>query len=577
MILQALKEYYDRQVEIPGSGISPFGWEFREIPFITVLDDAGTLVQFEDTREGQGGDRRGKTFMVPAPVKRASNIAANLLWDGPAYVFGVDPEAKPKRLEKQHQAFVDRIVKELGELEEMQPLITFMQKLDTQVLEAQPLWSEIIEARRPVAFRMQGGQMLLCELPKVRECIDLLAKQTSDDGQQGQCLVTGGRTTIATLHPALRGVWGAQPTGANVVSFNLPAFASYKKTQGENAPIGVEAAFGYTAGLNHLLRRGSRQSMHLGDSTVVFWSQADTSFEDHFSDFFSEPPKDEPNRNVERVRSLLASAETGAYEDDKGDTVFYVLGLSPNAGRASVRFWQHGPIFSFAEKIATHFTDLQILKPKHEPEHYSLWRLLVNTATLDRSENIPPNLAGHTLRAVLTGGLYPATLLQAALRRIRADVEYRVKPVRAALIKAYLNRYHRIHGSPNHKEIDMALDVDQPSQGYQLGRLFAVLEKIQEEGNPGLNSTIRERFYGAACASPVTVFANLMRLKNHHLSKLENRGRATNFERLLGEIIGHFDDFPAHLDLHEQGRFAVGYYHQRQDFFKGSEHKEQAA
>jgi CRISPR-associated protein Csd1 len=196
-----------------------------------------------------------------------------------------------------------------------------------------------------------------------------------------------------------------------------------------------------------------------------------------------------------------------------------------------------------------------------------LWRLLVNIATQDKSENIPPNIAGDFMRSILTGTPYPATLLQAALRRIHNDTENRVKPVRAALIKAYLNRYHRAYIIPNHKELFMSLDTSQPSIGYQLGRLFASLEKIQEEANPGLNATIRERFYGAACASPVTVFANLMRLKNHHLAKLDSKGRVVNFERLLAEIVGRLEDFPAHLDLHEQGRFAIGYYHQRQDFF----------
>lgn len=171
------------------------------------------------------------------------------------------------------------------------------------------------------------------------------------------------------------------------------------------------------------------------------------------------------------------------------------------------------------------------------------------------------------MRSIFEGTPYPATLMQAVLRRIRSDTEYRVKPVRAALIKAYLNRYYYFHPNRNYKEVNVELDANQPSVGYQLGRLFSVLEKIQEEANPGINATIRERFYGSACAAPVTVFATLLRLKNHHLAKLENRGRAVNFERLLGEIMSNLSDFPAHLNLHEQCLFALGYYHQRQAFF----------
>jgi CRISPR-associated protein Csd1 len=232
-----------------------------------------------------------------------------------------------------------------------------------------------------------------------------------------------------------------------------------------------------------------------------------------------------------------------------------------------VRFWHTATIGVFSKRIRQHFTDLDIIKHPKEPRYYSLKRLLSNVAPQDDSENIPPNITGDFMRSILEGTPYPATLLQAALRRIHSDTKDRVKPVRAALIKAYLNRYYRLHPNPNHKEILMSLDTSQPSQGYQLGRLFATLEKIQEEANPGLNATIRERFYGAACATPVTVFANLLRLKNHHIAKMEQKSRVIFFERLLADIMSNFNDFPAHLDLHEQGRFAIGYYHQRQDFF----------
>jgi len=274
------------------------------------------------------------------------------------------------------------------------------------------------------------------------------------------------------------------------------------------------------------------------------------------------------------VKAVLQSVNNGTYREDEGDTQFYILGLSPNAARISVRFWHVGTISLFASRIRQHFEDFMITKPSQEQEYYSLWRILVNIASQDKSENIPPNLAGEFMRAILEGSLYPATLLQAALRRIRSDTQYRVKPVRAALIKAYLNRYYKFYPNQDVKEVGFELDLNQPSIGYQLGRLFATLEKIQEEANPGLNATIRERYYGAACAMPVTVFPILTRLKNHHLAKIENKGRVINFERLLGEIMSHLSDFPTHLDLHEQGRFAIGYYHQRQDFYKKKEKSE---
>jgi CRISPR-associated protein Csd1 len=320
-----------------------------------------------------------------------------------------------------------------------------------------------------------------------------------------------------------------------------------------------------------LLGKGSRQRISIGDASTVFWSEKQTAFETDFSFFFKEPEKDNPDAGTQRVKALFESVKSGAYQEDDGDTRFYILGLAPNAARIAVRFWQIGTIAKFATRIRQYFEDFAIVKPPKEPEYYSIWRILVNIATQDKSENIQPNLAGDFMRAILEGTPYPATLLQAVLRRIHSDPEGRVKPVRAALIKAYLNRYYRFYPNQNHKEVNMELDISQPSIGYQLGRLFATLEKIQEEANPGINATIRERFYGAACATPVTVFTNLLRLKNHHLAKLDNKGRVIKFEQLLGEIMANLNDFPAHLDLHEQGRFAIGYYHQRQAFFAKKE------
>lgn len=307
--------------------------------------------------------------------------------------------------------------------------------------------------------------------------------------------------------------------------------------------------------------------MLIGDASTVFWSETRSSFESDFAFFFKEPEKDDPDAGTKKVKALYDSINSGTYIEDDGDNRFYILGLAPNAARIAIRFWQVGTISDFSLRIRQYFDDFTIIKPPKEPQYYSIWRILVNVATQDKSENISPNLGGEFMRSILNGTPYPATLLQACLRRIHSDTENRVKPVRAALIKAYLNRYYRFYPNQNQKEVNMELDTNQPSIGYQLGRLFATLEKIQEEANPGINATIRERFYGAACATPVTVFTNLLRLKNHHLAKMDNKGRVVNFERLLGEIMGNLTDFPPHLDLHEQGCFAIGYYHQRQAFF----------
>jgi CRISPR-associated protein Csd1 len=568
MILQALKEYYDRKVADSESEIAPVGWERKEIPFIIVLDRRGNLIQIEDTREGERKNKRARTFIVPQAVKKTSGIKANLLWDVAGYVFGVDNRDKPDRALAQKRAFISRIEMDLSNVDEVKPILLFLKNITIERLELEEHWKEIIEKNPNLSFRFVDVQMPVCECRAVCEAISVNEHKVN---KKGRCLITGEETEIVPLHASIKGVRDAQSSGANIISFNLDAFCSYNKKQGYNAPVGEYSAFAYTTALNTLLGKDSTQRVSVGDASTVYWSEKKTDFETDFTMFFSEPPKDDPDAGARKVKALFDSVKSGAYYDDDNNTIFYVLGLAPSAARIAVRFWQVGTISQLADKIRQHFEDLAIIKPSKEPKFYSLWRLLVNSAIQDKSKNIPPNIAGDFMRAVLTGAPYPATILQLVLRRINSDIDNRVKPSRAALIKAYLNRYYRMYPNKNHKEITMELDLKQPSIGYQLGRLFATLEKIQEEANPKLNATIRERFYGAACTSPVTVFANLMRLKNHHLAKIENKGRVVSFEKMLAAIVGNVDDFPAHLGLHEQGRFAVGYYHQRQDFFTKKE------
>ncbi|NLJ40457.1 MAG: type I-C CRISPR-associated protein Cas8c/Csd1 [Clostridiales bacterium] len=567
MILQALKEYYDRKADDPDSDIAPMGWERKEIPFIAVIDANGKFIGIEDTRETIGRGEKARVFLVPMGVKKTSGVCANLLWDTAGYVFGID-RGKGDRAKLEKKAFIDRLINELGDIPVVQTLISFLQRISLDRLAKEDCWEEIVKVNPNISFRFHGDMTLICRHPDIVKRLSEIGGKVETD-ISSICMVTGEKTGISRLHAPIKGVYGTRSTGGNIVSFNKDAFSSFGKTQGYNAPIGISTEFAYTTAVNRLLARDSKQRLLIGDATTVFWSEKQSAFESDFAFFFKEPEKDDPDSGMEKIRTLFDAVNTGAYGDDYdgGDMGFYILGLSPNASRISIRFWQTGTVLEFAKRIKEYFEDFQIVKPPNEFEYYSVWRILVNVATQDKSENIPPNLAGDFMRAIFNGTPYPATLLQAAIRRIRSDTERRVKPVRAALIKAYLNRYYRFYPDKKQREVTMELDVAQPSLGYQLGRLFAVLEKIQEEANPGINATIRERYYGAACAAPVTVFANLLRLKNHHLAKLENKGRVINLERLLGEIMGNLNDFPAHLDLHEQGRFAIGYYHQRQAFF----------
>ena len=482
------------------------------------------------------------------------------------------PQSIQERIALQHKAFVKR-VSELGDVpdEGYRAVMRFLAMPDKlQKLEAlnNENWVALKESGLFHAFRLAGTAGIVTDSPVLRSTVNK-QRHMIETGTPITCLVTGENAVLQKLHSSVKGVWGGLPGGGTIVGFNSEAFCSYGKKQGQNAPIGEDAAFAFLTALNTLLAKNSRNRMQVGDASTVFWCSKDNHFETEFASLLGEPEKDDPDRNIKAVRSLFASVENGAYHEETDPTRFYVLGLAPNAARISIRFWTVATVEEMAIRIRQHFEDLRITHGPKQPEVLSLFRLLVSTAVQGKSENIPSNLSGETMRAILTGTPYPTTLLQAVIRRIRA--EHEVTYPRAAVIKAYLNRMIRtgqMDSLKHEKEINVTLDLTNMNIGYRLGRLFATLEKIQSEALPGLNATIRDRFYGAASGTPGSVFSNLMRLKNHHLSKLDNAGRRVNFERLLGEILsGVPGEFPCHLSLHDQGCFAIGYYHQMQDFF----------
>ena len=560
MILQSLCDYYDRKPDLPR-----LGFETKAIPFVIEINCAGQLVQIEDTRTLEGKKKIARNFVVPQGVKRASGIAANLLWDNAEYALGETIRDKPDRVQEQHAAFIARLdvlAEKTGDTG-LEAIRLFLQTPDKARLKAEPLWLEILETNPVMTFRLNGDHELVCQRPSVRAALEI----SGNDAEEITCLISGEQDGFERLHTSIKGVWGAQTSGGNIVSFNKDAFNSFGKAQGANAPVGKRAAFAYTTALNYLLSKGSSQRIQVGDASTVFWSEKPTNLEDTFAELFDEPPKDDPAKQTRAIEALFNSPQTGALSDEGGNTRFYVLGLAPNAARISIRFWQVGTVAEMSVRIRQHFVDLEICHASFEKPYLSLFRLLVATASQGKSENIPPNIAGDIMRGILAGLPYPQILLQAAVRRIRAERE--VTYPRAALIKACLNRQARLTPSQE-KEIAVSLDDSNPNPGYRIGRLFAALEKIQEESSPNLNATIRDRFYGAASSTPVTVFANLMKLKNHHLAKLEE-GRKRYFEKLIGQIMSDINDFPAHLSLADQGRFAIGYYHQRQAFFTKSE------
>ncbi|WP_305075215.1 type I-C CRISPR-associated protein Cas8c/Csd1 [Propionivibrio sp.] len=570
MILQALYDYYQRKALDPDSTrrLPAYGLEDKEIPFIIELTVEGRPLGIVDTRQIEGKKKVARRYLVPKGVKRSSGVAANLLWDTAEYVLGVDTRGKPERVAEQHAAFRQRIA-ELPESARqdagIQALELFYTSGGPTQLSNDACWPEILEGNPVMTFRLHNDGDLICQRPAV-----VSACRGDEDASAATaiCLVTGEPAATERLHTVIKGVWGAQSSGATLVSFNLDAFASFNKEQGDNAPVSPFAAFAYTTALNHLLDRNSRQRFQVGDASTVFWAQKeDAEAESVFAAVFGEQ-QDDPDARIELVRGVLSAVQSGQFDGGRGENRFYVLGLAPNAARISVRFWYAAPLHEVAQRIRQWFADLKMVRSGKDPEYPSLFRLLAACAQQGKADNIPPNLGGDIMRAILSGSPFPATWLNAAVQRCRA--EQNVTYLRAVAIKACLNRSRRSPDSSFIQEFSDMLDLANSNAAYRLGRLFAVLEKIQEEANPGLNATIRERYYGAASSTPVAVFTTLLRLKNHHLAKLTNRGRAVNFERLLSEILGGIADFPRHLSLPDQGRFSLGYYHQRQDFFNKS-------
>lgn len=571
MILQALVDYYDRRCALddPAQRLPAFGLEDKEIPFVIELAADGSVVQLKDTRSPNGKKMRAKSYLVPLGEKKTSGVKANLLWDTAAYAVGLARERKGKAEVTPAQAFRQRI-EELPEPVRqdagIRAVLAALDRADWSVLEAHSAWPEIQESNPVISFQLVGDAELVCQRPAV--AVAAMPAPGADD-VVGWCLVDGREQPIQRLHAAIKGVWGAQSSGANVVSFNARAFESYGKgeRQGENAPVGQRAAFAYTTALNSLLGKDSRNRVQVGDASTVFWADRETAFPTLLDDFFGEH-KDDPDRSVRAVGALYEAMKSGQLPEAEREVQFFVLGLSPNAARISVRFWIKAPLQTLAPRLLQHFADLRIVRRYDgDPPTPSIFRLLSGLALQGKLDNVPPRLAGEWMRAILEGRPYPAGLLNAAVIRCKAEQD--VSYLRAAVLKAWLNREHR-RGHPelppDHAYFKENLDMEQDNVPYRLGRLFAVLERIQQAAQPGINATIRDRYYGAACTTPVAVFSTLIRLKNAHLKKLAGNQEAY-FERLLGEIVAPLFEFPRQLNLADQGRFALGYYHQRQAFF----------
>lgn len=563
MILHALNNYYSRMRDDSGVDIPPPGFCRQAIHFCLTLDKSGQLAGAPmDLRK----DKEAKYLIVPLAVKKTSKIAANFMWDNTGYVLGADDKEKSGKTKEKFSAFKTLQHEVGGQIQDegMHALLRFLDTWDPRNSPDLPFWEEM--AGRNIVFRLDGDLAYLHERPAIREAW-LMNFRAVDEADAGMCLVTGEPSVpISRLHASIKGVPGTQVAGAALISFNLPAFTSYGKTQNHNAPIGKYAAFAYTTALNHLLSRESRQKVRIADAVTVFWTQKASVAESLLAGLFDPSlMEDVPDQLQNDLRILLENVAQGKlpHQFDQPDNLFYILGLSPNAARISVRFWHVGTVSEILMRIGRHYNDMSIVKSfEREPDNPSPWQILKETAAQRDSRNIAPLLGGHLMQSVLTGAAYPRTILTALVGRIRADKQ--VNYIRASMLKAYLIRNHKM-------EVNMSLDITSTEPSYRLGRLFAVLEKAQEEGVKGAGATIKDRYFGAASATPGRIFPVLLRGVQNNIAKLRKgdatSGRAIYFDRLISEIVDGIDRFQPTLRLEEQGLFTIGYYHQRKEFF----------
>ena len=573
MILQELARYYRRKAA-SSSNVAPEGFENKEIPFVIVLDKAGRFIRLEDTRDGQGKKKIGRKFLVPKGLGRAGSKSyevSNILWDHYGYVLAhpkEDDEKSDILAQNQHKSFiakVDELKQALPDDVGIQAVSAFLAQADevAKVRLAEG-WQECAKIKGcNLSFRLVDESVaLVCQSKAVQAYLAAAKAEVSDGIQEGICLVTGKKTTIARLHNAVKGV-NAKPSP--FTSVNLAAFESYGKQQGFIFPVGEQTMFEYTTALNMLLDGENR--FRIGEVSVVCWSEKPTPLESKVALRINGGGKDNPDAHIDEVKALYKSLHNGKYMEPNGKDKFYLLGLSPNSARIVVRFWHETTVAALSENIARWYDDLQIVRGEKSiyPEFMPLMRLLCGLVLDGKAENLPPDLIANVTQSALANRPLPVGLLQIALRRNKA--EQKITYGRAALIKAYLNRAIRSGSLKNTKELSMSLDRERNDIGYVLGRLFAVLEKTQSEANPSLNATIGDRYFGSASSTPIAVFGTLMRLSPHHLSKLEYEGRAVHLKWEIGQILDKCQKFPNHLNLEQQGLFAIGYYHETQFLF----------
>ena len=573
MILQALVDYYE---DLAGQGkIARPGWAKVKVSWALELGENGELLDVLPLRCPSADGKKMLPREMELPIKRrkSSDTTANFLWDNPIYLLGYDIEGKPKQTVERFAASKKLHLDVLSEANSSaaKAIIAFFERWNPSIADTIPVFAENKE-------ELLAGDNLcfIYDSEYVTKDASICAAwqnyyEGAPDGKMECCLITGRKTVPERTHPPIKGVRDAQSSGAALVSFNAPAFCSYGKEQNANAPVSKYASFAYTSALNALL--ADREHVKLiGNTTVVYWAK---NAGEQYQDIFAALLDGADTVTDDTLDALMTSIAAGKPYDYNGlpldpENDFFILGLSPNAARLSVRFFYRRSFGEIVRNLKRHYEDIQIVSDGRSKWNTTpLWALLRETVNLKASDKSPlPQLAGDVMKSMLDGGRYPETLMNQTLLRIRA--EQAITRGRAGIVKAWLIRNTQTH--PDREQIlevtQVALNAESSYTPYVLGRLFAVLEAVQQAANPGINATIKDRFFNSACATPAAVFPILLKLSNSHLKKLDT-GKTVYWTRQIGELIEKLGtDFPAHLSLQEQGAFILGYYHQTQKRFE---------
>lgn len=587
MILQALVRCYEALAE-RGELEKP-GWSPVKVSWGLELDADGQVKSLLPLGSMDAKSKQfSRTMTLPNKLKSTSRASSNFLWDNSEYILGLGK--KENTTEKNFQACVWRHQEILKDVKHpfAQAIVKFFDGWKPENSFENPIIKtnikELIKGGN-IVFVMEdskGELQFAHDVPEIRRAWDETYISMGNE-EVGRCLVTGEKTPIAILHPSISGVYGAKSFGALLVSFNMEASESYGKEQGRNAPVGKYAAFAYGAALNYMVGHADFHG-RLGDTTLVYWAEgAEPAYGSAFMAMMGMGSEDKNEITQKELSGVLTALCQGhnvkwANVPLNPENRFYILGLAPNASRLSVRFFLQDSFDAFVKHYQKHQERLNIVRPAFdERETLSMWALLRETVNPNsRDKSAQPQLVGEMLRAVLTGSLYPSALYTQTEIRLRAEKE--INRGKAAIIKAYLLRNiveQQKDQTHVYKEVlDVELNEQSTYLPYRLGRLFAVLEAVQQKANPNINTTIKDRYFNSACATPALVFPTLLRLAQSHLSKIGG-GAEVYYDKMITELLGDVtQSYPLRLSLQDQGIFQIGYYHQKQKLFTKKEEKD---